>query len=355
MKKGFFAFADTKHSLGIRFLTFWIYFVLYLFAFNRSAYSDEIDNAVQKARTAQGTIVIKCSPGGTVEGTVSLEDGLKNLKSGMSLYLFPENYNPKELVILEQDNIIIEGDGSGSECYLPLIVYGKDCIVRNIHLRSLEAGDITVVDSKIWRLLITNGGKRVKAVIFNSCMRGLSIYADKSEIMLRESTILNSREPTETANAEQAWRYGTSIHHDFYYNMVSFGNIATKGEVFFEKCIIYSGSGIFGTCVKGKSLELTLEENLIFFKKALISTGKDKMFVALKELGDFFKVRLKGNNILKEPVFKKALDTKSYWQLYTNNLTLTDTSPGYGKGLGANMGAKDMPVKRTVDKDKKKI
>ena len=111
-------------------------FALVSFAFIFPCLSDaKVDSIVQKARNAKGTKTIKCSPNGEVQGTVSLEEAMKELRSGMVLHMLPGNYNPKDLIIIEQNNVIIEGDGSGGECHLPLVIYGKDCVIRNICLR----------------------------------------------------------------------------------------------------------------------------------------------------------------------------------------------------------------------------
>lgn len=307
-----------------------------------------ISSIVQKARTQKGSKTIICSPGGEKEGTVSLEEGMKELRSGMVLHLLPGYYNPKELIMIDQNNVIIEGDGSGGECHLPMVIYGKDCIVRNIHLRWLEAGDITVVDTKAWNITITNGGKKIEAVIFNSIARNLSIYADKSDITISESSILQSYLPKEGGEVDAAWRYNTSIHGS-YYTIVGFGNMEKKGSLTFEKCILYSNSGLFSVPTNSKLIDITLDSNIISFKKALAMT-KEKTVNDLKDLKDFFGVKLKGDNIVKEPIFLKTPDIKSHWQLNTDTLTLKDGSPGYGKGIGANMGPKNVPVPRVVEK-----
>ena len=313
---------------------------------------------VQKARAQQGSKTIKCSPGGEVEGTVSLEEGVKELRSGMTLHLVPGYYNPKEPIIFEQNNIIIESDGSNELCYLPLIVYGKDCIIRSIHARWIEAGDVVIVDSKThWSgITISNGGKKVEAVIFNTITHSLSIYADKSDVTVAECTILRAYEPKEGGEVETTWRYDTHIRGA--YNIINFGNMERKGSVTFERCILYSGSNIFDAPSNSKMIELILDSNIIYAKKGLAAT-KEKTVTDLKDLKDFFGVKLKGDNIHKQPTFVNAPNVKSDWQLYTNTLTLASSSPGYGKNIGANMGPKDMPVPRggataPDSKDKKK-
>ncbi|OGV46446.1 MAG: hypothetical protein A2017_02050 [Lentisphaerae bacterium GWF2_44_16] len=327
------------------------------FCVSFSVSGGKLDDIAQKARTVQNKEIIKCSPDGSIEGTVSLEKAVENLKSGTTLHLLPGYYNPQTLIMLKQDNLIIEGDGSGGECHFQLIAHGKNCIVRNIYLRSLEGGDITVVDSKMRGIAITNGGQKVNALIFNSCVMGLSIYANKSDITIAESTIFNPREPTEKTSAVQTWRYGTTMHNDSHFRLVNFGNIEIKGDVTFERCIIYSGSLILGNCVNGKSLELIFDNNLIFGKKGLLippggKDAKEKIVSDFKGLKDFFSVKLKGDNILKQPLFDKASNPKADFQLYTQNLTLAKASPEYDKGLGANMGPGNMPVPREKSQQK---
>ena len=304
-----------------------------------------INAIVQKARTQQGSKTIICSPNGEKEGTVSLEEGLKELRSGMVLHLTPGYYNPKEPVILEQNNIIVESDGSDNVCYLPLTVYGKDCVIRKINVRWIEAGDVVIVDSKTnWGgITISNGGKKVEAVIFNTITHGMSIYADKSDITIAESTILRAYEPKEGGEVEAAWRYNTHVRG--VYNIINFGKMEKKGNVTFERCILYSGSNIFSVPANGKMIEITLDNNIIYAKKGIAAT-KEKSVNDLKDLNDFFGVKLKGDNIHKQPTFLKELNVKADWQLYTDTLTLAASSPGYGKNIGANMGPKNMPVPR---------
>jgi hypothetical protein len=295
----------------------------------------KIQTVAQKARSAEGK-VLRCSPDGA-DGTVNIYDAPKLLKPGMVLKLLPGSYNPRELIIFEQNNIVIEGDTPSRYCDLNIIAYGKDVVVRNIHARTVEGGDITIIDSRFLTIYITNGGKKIEAFVINCAANYLHLYPEKSEITVANSTVLQAFEVAEAVYADL--RYAAAVSGS--YNIVSVGTV-TKGSVTFEKCLLYSNWAIFGLNTSNKALELTLDGNIIYFAKAFVFLGKDKCVTDLKTLKDYCALKLKDENIVgSKPVFEKEANVKTTWNFSDPKFfILKPESVGYGKNIGVNTDPK---------------
>lgn len=295
----------------------------------------KIQSVAQKARTAEGK-VLKCSPDGG-DGTVSIYDAPKLLKPGMVLKLLPGDYNPRELIVFEQNNIVIEGESPLKWCGINIIAYGKDVVVRNIFARAVEGGDITIIDSRIQTIFITNGGKKAEAFVINCAANYLNLYPEKSEITIANSTIAQWLEVAEEASSDL--RYGASVRGA--YNTINIGTV-TKGSLTFEKCILYSNWAVFALNTNNKALELTLDGNLIYFAKAFVSLGKDKYVTELKTLKDYCSLKLKDENIVgSKPVFEKDANVKTSWNIHEyKNFILKPESVGFGKKIGVNIDLK---------------
>lgn len=313
----------------MKFMHFVVISALLFFLSGPLSAQQKVQSIAQKARTMEGKI-LRCSPDGS-DGTVSIYDAPKLLKSGMVLKLLPGNYNPRELITFEQNNIVIEGDSPNLYCDLNIIVYGKDVVIRNICAKSVEGGDVTIIDSRIYQIFITNGGKKVEAYIINCALNTLSLYPDKSEITIANSTILNALEVAEEVYSDM--RYASSGRGT--YSLINIGTV-TKGSVSFEKCLLYSNWAVFALNSSNKTLDLTLDGNIIYFAKAFVAVGKDKFVTDLKVLKDYCALKLKDDNILgSKPVFEKDANLKTSWNFQDSKFfMLKPESVGAGKNIG---------------------
>jgi hypothetical protein len=305
------------------------------FLFALPVFADKFDGEAKKAREKKGP-VIKCSPDGTVKDTVSFEEALKKLRSGSVLQLSPGMYNTREVVTIDQNNIVIEGDGSGGHVDLFLYAYGTDVVIRNIYLHTVDCGDAVIVDSKIVGLCLSNGGKKSDALVYNCVIGGASVYPNRSDMVFKNCTIVQAFEPPEGGVTDQAWRYGTS-HWSGKYALINFGNVEKNGEVQFINCVVFSGYGIFNNVPK--TLDISVENSLFYARKSLVFIGDEKKSVKdIKGLDEYFaKCKIKGQNLLDKPVFAKPPDPHSWHNIWSNSMELSPSSPGRKQGMGANV------------------
>ena len=327
--------------------------------------TDRSDKLIATARAKKGRSTIVCSPGGKVSGTLSYEAAFKKLSSGMVLQMHPGFYNSKNLVIFHKDNLIIEGIGPG---YIntPIIMYGKNCIVRNLRARGISGGNVTIVDC------IAHGfsflaGKTGKSIIANCAGNSLSIYPNLQDVLVKNCTLIRSYKVKNVGKASQSWTYST--HRAGRYSLVNFGQLLKKGKVKFENCILYSGENMFGR--PSTFINLTLQNNIIYCERSLIPVSeKTSTLKFLSQIKDKFVLKLKQktyskfkrkpknfpkeDNFLVKPLFKITPSPKSWWQLSRDNFVLMPKSPGYGQNIGVNMGSRGIPVPPDDPRKKKK-
>ncbi len=309
--------------------------------------ADRVDDEAMKARVAKGSgTVILCSPYGKVDGTVGFDEAVKKAKRGTIVRLLPGFYNPIELPIFDDDGVIIEGDGSGGYVDVPLILYGRDIIVRNINARSIEAEDATIVDTKVHSITLTSSNRTSKPVVYNVCMNNISVYANLQEIALKNCTIVSGVDidDSKVGQVDNRWSYGSWSYN--YYSVIYLGNMVKKGKLEITECVINTNADLFNE--GNKMLELTLKDNVIYVSHSAIAVAKDKSAVKLDAVEEHF--AMKGgapskSNILAKPVFKReAKGWHDNWNLTTECFVLTPQSPGADKGWGVNMGPKGVPV-----------
>ncbi len=314
--------------------------LLSLLAWSMTCQADKTDNDAKNARNKTGKM-IKCSPGGKVADTVTLEKGIASLKPGMVLRLLPGTYNSFEMPIIRKDRIIVEGDASGGYCNLHLVIYGRDCIVRNLSIYHLEAGDATIVDSKIYGLVILSSTRRCKSLIYNCAINSESVYPENNDVMFKYCTILRGK-IVKNRRGEVAQTFSYRQHRYGMYSIINFGEVEKKGDVTFDKCIFYSNAHVFGRV--SKQINLTLEDCLVYNPMSIINLGEKKSVNTLKNLNEYYNLRMRGSNSRKKPSFVKE-PTNSWGNLTRDEFILKKDSPG--KGLGVNMGPKGIPVPRS--------
>jgi hypothetical protein len=307
-------------------------------------FADRLDDEANRVRALKGTTIIKCSPYGKVEGTVSYEEAVKKAKRGCVIQFLPGFYNPIELLIFDDDGIIIEGDGSGGLVNLPIVCYGRDVIVRNIVARSIEVDDANIVDAMACHIIVTSGGvKNAKTLLYNCCMNGISLYPNLQDISLKDCTIVNAVERSDSGEAIQQFAYG--LGRQGYYSVINIGEIPKKGKLTIENCIINSNADLFSR--PEKELELTLKDNLIFLGHSIIPVPKDKPPIKFDAIEAQFAPKgtvVKGNLSMKPVFLNPAVGWIEGWNLNPKTFTLSPQSPGADKGWGVNMGEKGVPV-----------
>lgn len=289
-------------------------FIVLTFAF--ITYAGELENA----REAKGKTVIKCSPDGKNGGLILLR-AIDQLKRGSELIILPGSYD--STINIDEDRVIISGDGSGKKANVSINLTGKDCIVRNLWANNVTAvNDCIVVDSIISDFSTGYSGKgKVKSAMYNTGL--CSINTDYRDIRMKienctfisEGTILDCEQNTR-------WTITNSI---FYSNQSVFR---------------FDGYG-------RKKAKLSLKDNLIFGKTALgikeyVDSGSDKSSASsLKELKKLASVTLKGKNIVEKPEFAEPVtfigDHAFYsWRMSPKYLMQKPDSPGKGKGIDIN-------------------
>ena len=315
---------------------------------------DRDGKLIEYARKKTGRKIV-CSPDGKIPGTLTYEQALKKLSPGMILQMHPGFYNSKELVIFHKDKLIIEGIGAG---YIntPIIMYGKGCIVRNVYARGISGGNITIVDSKAYYGISILAGKSGKTIVANCAMNSLSMYANTQDITIRNCTILRSYKVKNVGKASQSWTYNT--WRVSRYSLIGFGQMLKKGRVKFENCILYSGENLFSH--PSTFIELTMQNNIIHCERSLIPVSEKKTPLrSFSMLKDKFNLKLKKKkfqrtrgkqkkateaNYMEKPLFKRPPSLVSWWNVSRDNFVLLPNSPGYGQGIGVNMGSKGIPV-----------
>ncbi|NOY76101.1 MAG: hypothetical protein GXP32_09990 [Kiritimatiellaeota bacterium] len=326
--------------------------------------TDRSDKIIAYARAKKGRTIV-CSPGGKVPGTMSYEAAYGKLSSGMILQMHPGFYNTKNLVIFRKDNLIIEGIGPGY-VNTPIIMYGKNCIVRNLKARGISGGNVTIVDSVAHGFSIL-AGKAGKSIIANCAGNSLTIYPNLQDVLIKNCTFIRSYKVKNVGKASQSWTYNT--YRAGRYSLVNFGQMLKRGKVKFENTILYSGENMFSR--PSVFNNMTLQNNIIHCERSLIPVSEKKTPLrSLNMLKDKFTLKLKRKshsrikrqpknasketNFLVKPQFKRTPSPKNGWQLSRDNFVLLPNSPGYGQDIGVNMGSNGIPVAPPDEGKKKK-
>ena len=317
--------------------------VSFVFVGQSLSAANNIDKEIAEARTGTGEVVT-CSPFGKVSGTFTIEEAAKKLRPGMILRLLPGKYNPLDLVVFEQDKIIVEGDGSGTYVDLPIILYGKNCIVRNICLRALEFGSGTVIDSKIHSITVTSGTKRGSVLIENCAANFIKFFASSQDITVRNTSVVVGVIVKDEGKVVQKGVYKTIIISP--YNIVSFGKMEHKGKVIFEKSFLFSESHLFsGQAESTKLVTLTLNDNLIWCARSYFEVPKGKTEIKnIESLKDYFEFGKDFRNILAKPPHK-TIPSDTWSSDMNPGIFIITSGPGFKKEYGCNMSeGKGIPV-----------
>ncbi|OGV34041.1 MAG: hypothetical protein A2020_01060 [Lentisphaerae bacterium GWF2_45_14] len=307
---------------------------LFLLA-GQSVFADKIDKEIADARKKTGEVVT-CSPLGKVPGTLTIEEAAKKIRSGMVLRLLPGKYNPIDNVVFEQDRLIIEGNNSGGYVDLPLYLYGKDCIVRSINIRNVEADSGVIVDTLANTITITSGTKRDSAIIANCAVNRLMIYDNSQDVIVRNTSVVNGVQVKDEGKVIQLRTYTT--HTVSVYNIIEFGKMDKKGKITFEKCMFFSDGHLFGGDEASmKLITLTLNDNLIWCARSLYRMPKGKTEVKnVDGLKDYFGLGKEIKNVLAKPPLKLVPNEDYGWDRRPGIFIIT-SGPGSKKEYGCNM------------------
>jgi hypothetical protein len=315
--------------------------ILLLGCLMSSVNAEKLESAVSKARKATGN-VITCVPYN--KDGLHIDEAIKKLRTGSILRVTPGYYYSKETlnkrvnIPKRVSNIIIEGDGSSGFCDLEINFEGKNCIVRNIWLNSIECYDGTIVDSTIVNLILVNGGKKVEQFVDNCCLNCVSLYADRAKMFFKNCTLL--RVLTPKPDQEGQWRYN-AIRHS-YGGMINLGALEHKGEITFTDCVFYTNQYLFRTHWKTDPLKIFFDNCMIYGEQGSWFNGKE--VANLDGCKDYLKLRTKGDLTDQKASFVKKPNYA--WHRSGRDFELANNCPGKKANLGANIGPRGIPVKR---------
>jgi hypothetical protein len=288
-------------------------------------------------RTKTGSAVIKCSPDGKAEGSLSPGEAIRSLKKGSVLHLLPGSYDSS--LSIDIDGLIIEGE-PGKHCDVRLSLKGKKNIVRNLWASQIECEtDITIIDSVIGYYTCENNDKKMEQDFYNSCFGSITIYSYKdNKLSFTKCNVVSENS------------------HAIYF---SWGD----GNISFTNCILYGKNTLFSLPERDKGndqgVRISLENTLLYGEVALAdgSTkngvnnwgGKEEKALDLKGLKKLAKqMTSKGDVISEKPVFKKELQRREFdysgGYLDLKKFILDDKSPGKNKNIGANLNDAGFPV-----------
>lgn len=318
-------------------------FFLFMFAGQLFSASVNLNKEVAEARAKKGDIVT-CSPAGKVPGSFTVDEAAKKIKPGMVLRLLPGKYNPSELVLFDQDRIVVEGDGSGGYVDVPIILNGKDCVVRNIYLRSVEFESGVVSDSKIHSITVTAGTKHSSAIIENCAVNFMRFFANAQDINVRNCSVVVGVVVNGEGQVIQRPVYGTIKIAP--YDIITFEKMERKGKVTIEKSVLFSESCLFdGRDASMKLVNLTLNDNIIWSSRSLYRLEKGKPEVkTIEGLKSYFELGKDMKNILEKPKLKKTPSDIWNWDM-NPGIFIISSGPGSDKEYGCNMSeTKGIPV-----------
>lgn len=336
-------FFKGNNFLGLNFYRFFMkkYFILVFFLFAAELVfaqkkMDEVDKEIANARSKTGDI-ITCSPKGKIPGTITVEDALEKLQPGMVLRLLPGYYNLPDVVLIEKDNVIVEGDNSGNLVNLPLYLYGKNCIVRGIKIRSIEADRSIIIDTVAFRITILSGRINGRSIIANCATNSLTLYNNAQEITVRNTSIVNGSKTSDDREAKVIQTRTYTTHASGYiYNIINFGNMEKKGKISFENCLFFSEGHLFnGNHPSMKLINLTLRDNLIWCKRSLFSVSlKNTDLKTIGKLASFFDLENDSKNLFERPKMKQ--EPGGWWDIRPATFIVSKGN-GSNKEYGCNM------------------
>jgi hypothetical protein len=149
-----------------------------------------------------------------------------------------------------------------------------------------------------------------------------------------------------------------TTHRKNIYSIIHFEDLIRKGNVTFDKCVLYTNGHLFylRKPTAGKLINLNLRDNLIWCKRSLkaVSSDPEKKEPEIKninQLKEFFDLeRIEKPNTLAKLYVKGTLNPNWGWDIDGDDFILTPKSPKYDKGYGCNMGPKNIPVPREAGK-----
>lgn len=308
-----------------------------------SAFADRYDDEANRARTQKGTTILRTSPNGRVPGTIKFEDACKKATRGTVIRMLPGFYNCQDLVTIEADGVIIEGETT-AHCDTPIYAYGKNTIFRNLYIRSIEGEDFVAVDCKTNSITVTTSNAKNSTLIYNCAMNRLFVYPSSQDVMIKYSTIVRG-DIIDSKTVIQSTTYGTNVRD--IYAIIGTGELPKgRGEINIDKSVIYSQGFIFDR--ECKLMKLEISDSIIYGGHGQVKqnqpNNQQPKAISFK---DAYQYKQKGDIITQRPIFVKE-PTNSYldgWVFHDKNyFVLKDNSPGYDKGYGVFMGDNGMPV-----------
>ncbi len=230
-------------------------------------YGGTLEKELAKAKKSTGKIVDIIPLSKNNKSYDKLNKFIQSIKRGNIVRIYPGKYNDEYdksktmKLILDEDNIIIEGDDIKKLCNINLVLEGKNIIVRNINIRSLECNDAIIINSIIGSATFTNGGRSVEQIAYNSCFSHITIYPNNSSVHLKNCTILSSvKENTEQGQ----WKYNATRSSGG--SLLSIGKMNQKGEIIIEDSVLNTNGSFLRTSFNLKLLRIKLRNSLIYAK-----------------------------------------------------------------------------------------
>ena len=322
----------------------------------------EIEKMVEKARTKKGKIIYASPKGGN--GTLTIMEAVKELRSGYILRLAPGRYQKNKKatwvnrINIDTDNITIEGNDVNKPCQLTIVLWGKNCIVRNIWISGIEGEGLTIVDSRI-NPSICSSGNFSKSYIYNCLIHGISIYPNNSQVTIENCTIVSMYTPPKVVSSE--WKVGGGGAHRVggYGAPIYLGQLERKGDIIFRKCIIYTNGFLFYPRWNISSLAVKFDSNIIWAGQGMFVGNKNVK--KLKEIKSVCRVRFGGKNYEKKAELSKTPQPSWHgWYGYGNSSYYIPVrnSTADKKQIGCYIGGSGIPSPRpgtsSSDSEKKK-
>lgn len=256
-----------------------------------------------------------------------------------------ENDENEKRYIIDADNVIVEGDSSGNHVYANIFMRGRGAIVRNIWLNSLEGEHITIVDSKINAIVLTNGKESAEPVVYNCLISHLQIYPNKNNVYIKHcSVVYHYRE-----QHQGSWRVGGGRHT---HHLLYIGALEKRGSILFDKCILYDSHYLFhpyGGTAK-KLLTITFKNCIIYAGEGYINNQQGD----LKDVLDkYYDIKTDGEIVTQRPIFINSF-TDNLYQHPASYFELSKDSPGYSLHAGIFIGKNNnLPEPKFEEEDDK--
>jgi hypothetical protein len=323
-----------------------------------AAPKDPVLQIAKRARAKKGKVIMVTYKGGN--GTFTPQEAVAKATPGCILQFSAGNYRDKRYagisqIEIDKENIIIEGDKAGRLVNINIVLLKSGCIVRNLRCNRLEAGDVTVVDSRLTPIIYSSKG-RTASYMINSIIHHPIFYANNTNIYIRNCTVIGMYSPPRMTKAQ--WRAGgggNSYKTGHWGGVLTFGKFAKKGELFIKNCVLYTNGYFFNSWHgETKPLKIELDGNVIYCGQGTI-TDKDgkKSELDLKELKSVCRLKEKGKNYIEKTKF--TIDPpmrfshwggRAYWVYnYYKGIGMVP-KPGTRadkKKWGADIGSNGMP------------